>query len=174
MAAPTGPTRRPNSWLHRDRSTDRAATLARGRGRDIVFAQNPGHGFWVRVEIILVATGTSGQVDFGEMFFIGRMKLVDEGEVLVVATRGRPTQREAENLALAREQGLVRFLQEVPPEERSEPEYLTMGLGGVLRNGGRFTTDLAVVPPPPGEAVICTGAAADPRNLDLKLESLYG
>jgi hypothetical protein len=125
---------------------------------DIAFAPLPGTGYWVYIEVILVAAGTTTRLVFDEMHLIGSMSLVDGSEVKVAARRVRPTRDEAGRLALAREQALAQIASMPNPRLLLRPDAnLRLGVFGSQSDGTRFWADLAVVPPPPGAATICTG-----------------
>jgi hypothetical protein len=125
---------------------------------DIAFAPLPGTGHWVYIEVVFVAAGTTTRLVFDEMHLIGSMSLVDGSEVKVVARRVRPTRDEAGKLALAREQALAQVASMPNPRLLLRPDAnLRLGVFGSQSDGTRFWADLAVVPPPPGAATICTG-----------------
>jgi hypothetical protein len=125
---------------------------------DIAFAPLPGTGHWVYIEVVFVAAGTTTRLVFDEIHLIGSMSLVDGSEVKVVARRVRPTRDEAGKLALAREQALAQVASRPNPRLLLRPDAnLRLGVFGSQSDGTRFWADLAVVPPPPGAATICTG-----------------
>jgi hypothetical protein len=107
--------------------------------------------------VILVAARTTTCLVFDEMHLIGSMSLVDGSEVKVAARRVRPTRDEAGRLALAREQALAQIASMPNPRLLLRPDAnLRLGVFGSQSDGTRFWADLAVVPPPPGAATICT------------------
>ena len=125
---------------------------------DIAFAPLPGTGYWVYIEVVFVAAGTTTRLVFDEMHLIGSMSPVDGSEVKVVARRVQPTLDEAGKLALAREQALAQVASMRNPRLLLRPDAnLRLGVFGSQSDGTRFWADLAVVPPPPGAATICTG-----------------
>jgi hypothetical protein len=125
---------------------------------DVTFAPLPGTGHWVYIEVVFVAAGTTTRLVFDEMHLIGSMSLVDGSEIKVAARRVRPTRDEAGKLALAREQALAQVASMPNPRLLLRPDAnLRLGVFGSQSDGTRFWADLAVVPPPPGAATICTG-----------------
>jgi hypothetical protein len=89
---------------------------------DIAFAPLPGTGYWVYIEVILVAAGTTTRLVFDEMHLIGSMSLVDGSEVKIAARRVRPTRDEAGRLALAREQALAQIASMPNPRLLLQPD----------------------------------------------------
>ena len=77
----------------------------------IEFAPHPGRGHWVNIEIVFVAPGTTTALVFDEMYALGSLRLVDGGEVKVIARRHRPAPEEAAKVAVQREQAIARALQ---------------------------------------------------------------
>jgi hypothetical protein len=126
---------------------------------EIEFAQDPGRGHWVHIEIVFVAAGTTSRLVLDEMHLLGSLTLVDGGEVKVIARKVRPTPEEAGRFAVAREEGIAHTMQS--PQmiaELSNPKAnVPLGVHGNQADGTRFCVDLALKQPPPGHAVICTG-----------------
>ncbi|MGN9913594.1 hypothetical protein ACTMTJ_39285 [Phytohabitans sp. LJ34] len=122
---------------------------------DVVFAPHPGDGYWVYVEIVFVAAGTQTRLVLDEMYALGNMRLVDGGEVKIIARRVRPSWEEAGRLAAAREQALQDAWAKVGPTLYSA-SMPRITIHGNQSDGTRFSADLAVRPLPPGQMVICT------------------
>jgi hypothetical protein len=123
---------------------------------DIEFAPPPPPGFWVCIEIILADAGTPSRLAIEEpSYAIGRMTLAGASEVQIVARIVRPSPQAAQHLAVLRERLLMQGAQMVA--SAPQPQNLRLALIGQLDDGTRCTYDLAVLPPPPGHAVICTG-----------------
>jgi hypothetical protein len=126
---------------------------------DIVFAPDPGNGRWVHIEIVFVDAGTTTRLVFDEeMYLLGSLTLVDGSEVKVIARKVRPAPDEARRLAAAREEVIAHMRQSRKEmiAEFNDPST-RIGVHGNQTDGTRFCVDLALQPPPPGQAVICTG-----------------
>jgi hypothetical protein len=126
----------------------------------IEFAPHPGHGHWVTVEIVLGAAGTTTALVFDEMYALGSLELVDGSEVKVIARRHRPTSEEASQLAMQRGQ-VIRMLVESPKATarlKDRKGISRAAVYGELEDGTRAWMELGLIPPPPGQAVICTGS----------------
>jgi hypothetical protein len=125
---------------------------------NIQFAPSPGAGHWVKIEIVFAAPGTTTRLVVEDTYAIGSMTLTGGSEVKIMARRVRPTQAEASQLAIAREN----VLQQI--RAMSDREWLKndaanprLAIYGKQSDGTRFWADLALTPSPPGQATICTG-----------------
>jgi hypothetical protein len=127
--------------------------------RAVDFAPHPGHGHWVIIEVVFGAAGTTTSLVFDQMYAVGSLGLVDGGEVKVIARRHRPTRDEAAQLAVQREQVLQTLAQspEAIARLKDRKGILRAAVYGELEDGTRAWIELALVPPPPGQAVICMG-----------------
>jgi hypothetical protein len=123
----------------------------------IEFAPHPEHGHWAIIEIVLGAAGTTTSLVFDEMYALGSLELVDGTEVKVIARRHRPTSEEAALLTVQREQVIQALVQspEAIARLKERKGILRAAVYGELQDGTRAWIELALVPPPPGQAVIC-------------------
>ena len=92
------------------------------------------------------------------MYALGSLELVDGGEVKVIARRHRPTPEAAALLAGQREQAIQTLVKspEAIARLKDRKGILRAAAYGELEDGTRAWIELAVKPPPPGQAVICT------------------
>jgi hypothetical protein len=125
----------------------------------IEFAPHPGHGHWAIIEIVFGAAGTTTSLVFDEMYALGSLELVDGGEAKVIARRHRPTPEEAALLAGQREQTIQTLVQSPESVARLKDQkgILRAAVYGELEDATRAWIELALKPPPAGQAVICTG-----------------
>lgn len=126
---------------------------------DIRWAADPGHGYWVRIEVILMdPSGAGTTVTWDEAQILGRLQLENNHRALVLAQRFRPDKAAAQRIGAYRDL----FLAGEMAEEMTRTEFPVVGLHGHQDDGARTLTELAMSTPPREVRVICTGRPQQP------------
>jgi hypothetical protein len=135
-------------------------------GANVRWAEDPGHGYWVNLEVVLRDPGVTSALTWDEGILLGNLMLKNNGSVTVFARRYKPTPVDASKLARYRDFFLGN------EEIRSQFEDMdtpVVGLFGYGEDGVRGVTELSMSEPPSEVRVICTGMDfLEPLDINFK------
>jgi hypothetical protein len=146
---------------------------------NVRWVPDPGHGYWVRVEVVLMdESGAGFEVAWDDAFMLGKLNLNNGGGVVIVGQRFRPEKGVAQKLAAYRDM----FIADEAFEMMKDADFPVVALYGQQKDGARTLTELAMSPPPPEVRVICTSRPVHPpahidtrwRNPDLYIGGRMG
>jgi hypothetical protein len=127
---------------------------------EVRFAEDPGPGYWVSIEIVLAEPGTETTLAFEAGMVLGSLRLSDGGGVAIVAIRHRPDPAAAQFVRRARE-GILEAVARGEESVRSvtSMESPVFSLFGIQSDGTHGVIEVSLTLPPPEVRVICTGSA---------------
>ncbi|WP_133794315.1 hypothetical protein [Actinokineospora alba] len=119
---------------------------------DVRWIEDPGAGYWVSIEIVLVDPGVLTTLSFDGVL-VGKLRLRNDGMAAVLATRHKPTKEEGLRIAGFRES----FYTGPIPFQAESFTTPTVELFGSSNDGARCFTQISLTVPPAEVRTICTG-----------------
>ncbi|MCE0764769.1 hypothetical protein LWC35_17910 [Pseudonocardia kujensis] len=136
---------------------------------DVRWSPDPGHGYWVRVEVILMdSAGAGTEAAWDDAYILGKLRLHNGERVVVVSQRFKPAPEMAQRLGAYRDM----FLANESVNDMASAEFPVVGLHGHQDDGARTLIELAMSELPSAIRIICTGRPqASPAQMDVRFRN---